>query len=225
MEAEKVAQSIEHTQLKPYATAADIEKLCQEALRWNFYGICCYNQWLKLARSILGGSAIRLVTVAGFPTGTHSTRIKCQELEEALQNGADEVDFVLNIGWLKERRLRALEEEFKQLVSLASPHLLKVILETCFLSEEEKALACSLAVATGIDFLKTSTGFGSGGATIADVQLMRQFSPFIKASGGIKDASMALSLLQAGASRLGTSSSVSIMEELKSAHFNNSLSH
>lgn len=214
MKPDQVAQAIEYTQLKPYATTKDIETLCWEALRWKFYGICVYSIWLPLAQSLLAPSNVKLITVAGFPTGAASTQLKCLEVAEAIERGAQEIDFVLNIGWLKDKRLKAIEDEFKYLAELASPLPLKVILETCYLTQEEKELACQIAIESGISFLKTSTGFGSAGATISDVQLMKKFSPHIKASAGIKDASFALQLLDAGASRLGTSSGPAIMESL-----------
>ncbi|CUI16365.1 Deoxyribose-phosphate aldolase [Candidatus Protochlamydia naegleriophila] len=214
MTPESVAQTIEYTQLKPFATEADIEKLCWGAMHWKFYGVCLYSIWLPLARSIVSSSSLKLITVAGFPTGASSTQLKCLEVAEAIEKGADEIDFVINIGWLKDRRLKPIEDEFKYLVELASPCPLKVIIETCYLSEEEKKLACQLAAATGISFVKTSTGFGPAGATVSDVELMKQIVPQVKASGGIKDASTAISLIKAGATRLGTSAGPSIMENL-----------
>lgn len=213
----QLAAAIEQTCLKPFATSADIHRICQEALDWNFYGICIAPIWLKEARASLGSASTRLITVAGFPTGAVSTSIKCHEIEEALQAGAHEIDFVINIGWLKEHRFQAVEDEFKQLVSLAYPTPLKVILETCYLTTFEKEWACQAAVSAGIAFVKTSTGFGTGGATIEDVRLLRRLAPQIKASGGIKNTQMALDLLEAGASRLGTSSGVAIMEGLSIA--------
>lgn len=213
---DQMASSIEQTCLKPFATASDIHKLCQEALEFNFYGVCIAPIWLKEARAYLGSASTRLITVAGFPTGALSTSIKCREVEEALEAGTHEIDFVLNIGWLKEHRFQAIEEEFKQLVSLSYPVPLKVILETCYLTPFEKEWVCRTAVSTGVAFVKTSTGFGPGGATIEDVHLMRQWAPQVKASGGIKDTQMAYRLLEAGACRLGTSSGVAIMQGLDS---------
>lgn len=212
IEREQIAATIEQTCLKSFAIASDIHKACQDALDWNFYGICIPPVWLGEARTYLGSSHVRLITVAGFPTGAVPTSVKCFEIEEALKSGAHEIDFVINIGWLKEHRFRAIEEEFEQLTAIASPTPLKVILETCYLSEFEKQCACQAAVSAGIDFVKTSTGFGSGGATIEDVRFLRQWAPQIKAAGGIKDASMAKELLAAGACRLGTSSGVAIMQ-------------
>jgi deoxyribose-phosphate aldolase len=208
----QLASFIEQTCLKPAATEQDILKICQEALAWHFYGVCVAPIWLRAARNYLGAAPIRLITTAGFPTGAITTSMKCFEIEEALKLGADEIDFVLNIGWVKEHNFIAIEEEFKQLVSLAHPAPLKVILETCYLTNFEKEQACQAAMSAGVTFVKTSTGFGTGGATLEDVQLMRRFTPNVKASGGIKDTSTALALLAAGASRLGTSSGVAIME-------------
>lgn len=212
---EQIAAAIEQTCLKSCAIASDIHKLCQDALDWNFHGICIAPVWLNEARTYLGSSNVRLVTVAGFPTGAVPTSIKCYEIEEALKLGAHEIDFVLNIGWLKEHRFRAIEEEFEKLIAIASPTPLKVILETCYLTEFEKQCACQAAVSAGVAFVKTSTGFGAAGATVEDVRLLRQWAPQVKASGGIKDARTAIELLAAGACRLGTSSGVAIMQGLQ----------
>lgn len=214
---EQIASAIEQTCLKSFAIASDIHKVCQDALDWNFHGICIAPVWLSEARTYLGTSTIRLISVAGFPTGAVPTSVKCFEIEEALKSGADEIDFVLNIGWLKEHRFRAIEEEFEQLTALASSTPLKVILETCYLTEFEKQCACQAAVSAGVAFVKTSTGFGAGGATIEDVRFLRQWAPQVKASGGIKDSRMAIELIEAGASRIGTSSGVAIMQGLISA--------
>jgi deoxyribose-phosphate aldolase len=211
---ELIASTIEQTCLKPFATSSDIHKICQEALEWNFFGVCFAPIWLKEARAYIGSASTRLITVAGFPTGAISTSCKCNEIEEALHEGAHEIDFVLNIGWLKERCFQAIEEEFKQLVALSYPTPLKVIIETCYLTDFEKEWASQAAVSSGVTFVKTSTGFGTAGATIEDVRLLRQWAPLVKASGGIKDAKTALALLEAGACRLGTSSGVVIMKEL-----------
>lgn len=210
----QLTHAIEQTCLKPFATLKDIHKICQEALDWNFYGVCLAPIWLREAQAYLKSSSVHLITVAGFPTGAIPTRIKCQEVEEALKWGAHEIDFVLNIGWLKEQRLQLLEEEFKQLVLASQGAPLKVILETCYLTDIEKEQACQAALAAGITYIKTSTGFGTNGATIEDILLIRRWTSKIKASGGIKDIYMAQALLNAGACRLGTSSGVAIMESL-----------
>jgi deoxyribose-phosphate aldolase len=213
---ETFAKMIEHTQLKPYTTSKEIEKLCLEALQWNFYGVCLYPTWIPLAQSLLTSSPIKIITVAGFPTGAESTQIKCLEVAESIEKGANEIDFVINIGWLKEKRLKMIEAEFKYLVELSFPIPLKAILETCYLNDEEKKIACELALETGISFIKTSTGFGSSGATVEDIKLIKKFFPHIKASGGIQDIRLALDLIQAGASRIGTSAGVKLIEALES---------
>jgi deoxyribose-phosphate aldolase len=210
----QLAGAIEQTCLKPFATLKDIHKICQEAIDYHFYGVCLAPIWLKEAQAHLKSSPVRLVTVAGFPTGAVGTSTKCQEIEEALKWGAHEIDFVLNIGWLKEQRFQLLEEEFKQLVLVAQGTPLKIILETCYLTDAEKEQACQAALAAGVTYIKTSTGFGTNGATLEDIQLIRRWTSHIKASGGIKDTRMALALLEAGACRLGTSSGVAIMEGL-----------
>ena len=211
---EKVASAIEHTCLKPFAVVSDIHQICQEALEWGLYGVCIAPIWLQEAKTFLGSAKTRLITVAAFPTGAVSTATKCYELEEALKLGAHEVDIVLNIGWIKEHRFRDIEQEFRQLTAIASDIPVKAILETCYLTDEEKKQACKAVVAAGASFVKTSTGFGSGGATIADVILLSRLAPQVKASGGIKETRAALDLLEAGASRLGSSSSVAIMKSL-----------
>lgn len=209
-----LAAAIEHTNLKPTATEQAMIQLMEEALQWNFYAVCLPSCWLPLARSRLHPSSVKVVTVAGFPLGSSSTAAKCCEVEKALEQGADEVDFVLNIGWMKSGYHKLVEKEFRALVQVAADRPLKVILETCYLSNEEKKLACHLAVETGIAFVKTSTGFGTEGATLADVRLMRSITPRVKASGGIKDTKSALALMEAGACRLGTSSGVDLIAGL-----------
>lgn len=210
-----LASTIEHTNLKPIATSQQIAEVCNEALTWQFYGVCIYSGWIPLAYSLLKNSGVKIITVAGFPHGAVSTSIKCKEIEAAVHAGANEIDFVLNIGWIKEQAYQKVEEEFKELKQVSSSTPLKVILETCYLNDQDKELVCRLAADTGIHFVKTSTGYGTAGATLADVQLMKRFHPHVKASGGIKDLTSAVAFIEAGASRLGTSSGPSLMEELQ----------
>lgn len=212
-----IAGQIEHTLLSPDAVPKQIENLCKEAMEWKFYGVCVNSVWVELAADILMDTPVKIISTAGFPLGACATPIKCQEVEYALSRGVHEVDFVLNIGWLKSGDLHSLASEFRDLVDTASGKPLKVILETCLLNEQEKKIACQLAVGAGISFVKTSTGFSKAGATVQDVRLMRNTvgeKIGVKASGGIRDAKTALEMLSAGANRLGTSSGVAIVKTL-----------
>ena len=216
MEKSQLKAAIEHTLLKPTATGHEIEKLCREAIEHQFYGVCVSSYWLPLVGQLLRGSSVKIVSVAGFPLGTSATEVKCCEVEYAFSNGADEVDFVLNIGKLKSGDYSAIKKEFDALVTTAPQRSLKVILETCLLTQQEKQRACEIARDSGIAFVKTSTGFSTGGATLEDVQLMRKIvngHSGVKASGGIRDRDTALAFLNAGADRLGTSSGVAIISE------------
>lgn len=210
----QLAKAIDHTLLKPDATAYEIAQLCGEARDWSFYAVCIHTSWVPLAKEFVRGSAVKVVSVAGFPLGACSSSIKRYEIEQAIGMGADEVDFVQNIGLLKERSLSELKKEFDVLVKASGGIPLKVIIETALLDEEEKVLACQLACDAGIAFVKTSSGFLGGGATVRDVALMRQVvgqRAGVKASAGIRDEKTAWAMLQAGANRLGTSAGVSIM--------------
>ncbi len=210
-----LASLIEHTLLRPDATARDFEQLCREALDFRFYGVCVPPDRVRLARSLLAGSGVKVVTVAGFPLGFQTAAVKAFEIENALAAGAEEIDAVLNIGALKEARFSFVEEEVRSLVeavraagrSGARP-LLKIIVETCCLTAAEKIQAARLILEAGADFVKTSTGFAPGGATVEDVALLREATGGrlkIKAAGGIRTRAQALALVAAGADRLGTS--------------------
>lgn len=221
MEASNIVQtlphSIEHTLLSPAATHSDIIRLCKEALENKFYAVCVNSCWVGLAAEILDSSPVKIVSTAAFPLGASGTLVKCREIEYVISLGADEVDFVLNIGWLKSGDLHRVAKEFHDVVEAASGSPLKVILETSLLSDQEKIDACKLAVGSGIAFVKTSTGFGPGGATAEDVILMRQAvgkHAGIKASGGIRTLEMAINMIEAGADRIGTSSGVHIIQSL-----------
>lgn len=223
MEKNEIAKTIEHTALKPAVSLLDIEILCREARQWNFFGVCVNSVWIEKAAQLLKGSAVKVVSVAGFPLGANATEVKRQEIEFALSHGAHEVDFVMNIGWMKGKDYEAIKREFTELVKAASSSPLKVILETCLLSDEEKNLACQMALDCGVAFVKTSTGFSHGGATIEDVKLMKAVvdgKAGIKAAGGIRDIQTALSMLAAGADRLGTSSGVTIMQGVGDEYIN-----
>jgi deoxyribose-phosphate aldolase len=210
-----LSSCIDHTLLKPDVVERDIKKLCEEACRHQFYGVCVNGCWIAAAHEILKGSQVKVVSVAGFPLGAMSQESKVAETGIAIRDGADEIDFVANIGRLKQGDREYLLREFKNEVRAAQGRPVKVIIETCLLSMEEKVLACRLAVDAGVHFVKTSTGFSGAGATVADVRLMREIvGPDIgvKASGGIRDLETAVAMMEAGASRLGTSASVAIIQ-------------
>lgn len=211
----QIRHAIEHTCLKPGATPSDIVQLCQEAIQHQFYAVCINGAWIDLANEVLNSSPVKIVSTAAFPLGACATVVKCREVEHAISLGAHEVDFVLNIGWLKCGDLHHVAKEFQSIVEAAAGTPLKVILETGLLTDQEKKIACQLAVGAGIAFVKTSTGFNTGGATIEDIILMRQAvgnKAGIKASGGIRDRQIAMDMLKAGADRLGTSSGVAISQ-------------
>jgi len=212
--ARDLARHIDHTLLKSEARAADVAKLCAEALEHEFWSVCVHGSRVAQAAALLEGSEVKVAAVIGFPLGAMDGDAKRYETEVAIDLGAQEIDLVLNIGRLKDGDDRAVFREIRDVVEAAQGVWVKVILETCLLSEEEKIRACSLSVEAGARFVKTSTGFGSGGATVEDVRLMRQAvgSAFgVKASGGIRDTATALAMLEAGANRLGTSSGVAIV--------------
>ncbi|MFW0967396.1 MAG: deoxyribose-phosphate aldolase [Thermacetogeniaceae bacterium] len=206
---DELAKCIEHTLLRPDAVEADYVRLCQEAVEYGFYGVCVPPSRIGLAREHLADSDVRVVTVAGFPLGYQSSAAKVFEVEKALTEGAHEIDMVINIGLLKEGKWKAVEQEIRGVVGVCAGSLVvKVIIETCYLNDQEKIRAAQLVQAAGADFIKTSTGFGPQGATVHDVELIRRTvgdKLLIKAAGGIKTRESALSLLRAGAARLGTS--------------------
>lgn len=206
---------IDHTLLKAEATGAQVETLCAEALRHGFASVCVNPLWVPLAASLLKGSPVRTCTVVGFPLGASAFLAKAFEAETALKEGAQEVDMVLAIGAAKSGDWKAVSRDFVSLRAAApAPAVLKVILETCLLSDAEKVQACELAREAGLDFVKTSTGFSTGGATQADVALMRRtVGPAlgVKASGGIRTYDVALEMVRAGATRLGLSASVAVV--------------
>jgi len=210
----QIASYIEHTLLKPDATAADIERLCAEARQYHFLGVCVNGTWIRHASLFLQGTNIKVVSVAGFPLGAASTAAKRFETEIAIAYGAQEVDVVLNIGRLKQGDDAYVSAELREIVQAAAGRPVKVIFEICLLNEEEKIRACKLTVEGGAHFVKTSTGFSTGGATVEDVALMRSIvgpNFGVKASGGIRDAKTALAMINAGATRIGTSAGITIV--------------
>jgi len=214
----KLNALIDHTLLKPEATPADIERVCGEARRYDFYSVCVNTHYVPLAASGVEGTAIKVCSIAGFPLGAVDTRVKAFEAERAVAAGADEIDMVMNVGALKAGDDRLVRDDIAGVVKAAAPALVKVIIEAALLDDDEKVRACGLAVDAGARFVKTSTGFGPPGANARDVEIMRRaVGPDIgvKASAGIRTAAFALELVEAGANRIGTSSGVSIMEEWK----------
>jgi deoxyribose-phosphate aldolase len=210
-----LAGYIDHTLLKADATAKDIEKLCREAKEHKFYAVCVNGSWVEAARHWLEDTDVKVATVAGFPLGAMEPDVKRFETEAAIDAGAHEIDVVINIGRLKDGDNKYVLRELRDVVEAADERPVKVILETCLLSNEEKIRACKLVVEAGAQFVKTSTGFSKSGATLEDVKLLRQEvgeSFGVKASGGIRDSVTALAMIEAGATRLGTSSSVAIVQ-------------
>lgn len=215
--AQTLARYIDHTLLKPDATAQDIEKLCREAIEYHFWCVCVNGSRVAQAYSIVEDSGVKVACTVGFPLGAMTADAKRLEVEAAVDDGAQEIDVVLNIGRLKDGDDAYVLRELRDMVEAAEERTVKVILETCLLSREEKILACKLVVESGAHFVKTSTGFSTSGATTHDVQLMREcVGPEfgVKASGGIRDTKVALGMIESGATRLGTSSGVAIVKGL-----------
>lgn len=205
---------IDHTLLKATATKNDIIQLCKEAKKYQFHSVCIHSCYTALAKEQLKNSHVNVCCVVGFPLGAMSTEAKVAETKQALFDGADEIDMVLNIGLFKSHDFDAVSHEIKAIKNCMPTKILKVILETCYLDELEIIKASELAIQSGADFIKTSTGFGTGGATIHDVKLMLQVANGkvkAKASGGIKDYKTALEYINLGVERLGTSSGISIV--------------
>ncbi len=212
---------IDHTALKADTTYAQIEKLCAEAREYDFFSVCVNSYFVKKAVSLLNGSSVKVCTVVGFPLGASTMETKRFEAMRAVTEGAKEIDMVINVSAVKSQDWQYVLDDMSSLAQVTHQQgaLLKVILETCLLNEDEKRKACELAVKAGVDFVKTSTGFSTGGATIEDVKLMRSIvgNLGVKASGGIRDAETARKMIEAGATRLGTSASVEIVKGLKSS--------
>jgi len=210
-----LASLIDHTLLKPDATREEVEQLCREAAQFCFASVCVNPNWVSLCRELLRGSGVKVCTVIGFPLGAHLPDIKAYETRRAIEQGAEEVDMVINIGALKSRDYALVEQDILGVVSAAAGRaLVKVILETSLLTRDEKVMGCTLAKAAGADFVKTSTGFAGGGATVEDVQLMRETvgpEMGVKASGGVRTKEDAEKMVAAGATRLGASAGVKIV--------------
>jgi deoxyribose-phosphate aldolase len=215
-----MASMIDHTILKPTATKAQIIQLCKEAKEYQFASVCINPCFVKLAANKLKDSGVKICTVIGFPLGANTSELKAIEAKIAITEGAQEIDMVINVGALKEGDLEYVENDITRVVEASKGALVKVIIETCFLTDEEKVSVCNLAKKSGADFVKTSTGFGSGGATPADVSLMRKTvgeTMGVKASGGVRNLIDALAVIEAGANRIGTSAGLAIINELLNA--------
>ncbi len=214
-----IARVIDHTLLRPEATRSQVVRLCQEALHFHFASACLHPCWVALAESLLRGSGVKVSTAIGFPHGASLSSAKHFEAVAALRRGANELDMVINIGALKSGEYSLVENEIRRIAKAAHKRgaIVKAILEVFLLSREEKITACELAVNAEADFVKTSTGFAAGGATVEDVRLLRSLvgrRVGVKASGGIRTASQVAAMLDAGANRIGTNSAVNIMREL-----------
>lgn len=212
-----LAQAIDHTLLKPEATEEDIARLCAEAREYGFFSVCVNTSRVACAAAELQGSDVRVAAVTGFPLGAMETAAKAFETARAIELGAREIDTVLAIGMLREGRTESVLRDLVEVVRAAGGTPVKVIFETCLLTDAQKLTACAIAIDAGAAFVKTSTGFSSGGATLADVRLLAGAvagSCQVKASGGIRDTGTALAMIEAGASRLGTSNGIAIVKGL-----------
>jgi deoxyribose-phosphate aldolase len=209
---------IDHTLLKADATKEMIEKLCREAMEYQFKAVCINPTYVEYCTHLLKDSDVKVATVIGFPLGASTKEAKAFETSDAINKGAEEIDMVINIGALKDRDYKKVKDEIEAVVDAAkSKAIVKVIIETCLLTEEEKIKACELSMEAGANFVKTSTGFSTGGATIEDVKLMKSVvgdSLEVKASGGIRDLQTAKNMIDAGATRLGTSSGINIVKSI-----------
>ena len=214
-----IASLIDHTLLKPEATEQDIRKVCAEAIEYKFKSVCINTHYVTLVSRLLAGSGVLTCCVVGFPLGASSTRAKIDETYDALKNGAHEIDMVINIGALKSGDWNTVKKDIEGVTSACRGRaIVKVILETSLLNDEEKIKACTIAKMARADFVKTSTGFNTGGATVADIKLMREVvgpKLGVKASGGIRDTETARAMIAAGANRIGTSSGINIVKGTK----------
>lgn len=210
----KLNKYIDHTILKPETTQEQVEKILSEAKEYDFASVCVNPTWVSLAAESLKDSDVKVCTVIGFPLGANTSAVKAFETKDAIANGADEIDMVINVGALKAGNDALVLDDIKAVVDASGDKLVKVIIEACLLTDDEKVRACQLSKEAGADYVKTSTGFSSGGATVADVALMRKTvgpDMGVKASGGARSYEDAIAFIEAGASRIGASSGVAIM--------------
>ncbi|NQP32849.1 deoxyribose-phosphate aldolase [Streptococcus suis] len=210
----KLNKYIDHTILKPETTQEQVEKILSEAKEYDFASVCVNPTWVSLAAESLKDSDVKVCTVIGFPLGANTSAVKAFETKDAIANGADEIDMVINVGALKAGNDALVLDDIKAVVDASGDKLVKVIIETCLLTDDEKVRACQLSKEAGADYVKTSTGFSTGGATVADVALMRKTvgpDMGVKASGGARSYEDAIAFINAGATRIGASSGVAIM--------------
>ena len=213
-----ISKLIDHSLLSPDATAADILRLCDEAGRYGFFAVCVHPYYTALAKEALGASRVKIAAVIGFPHGMSFTAVKIYEAMQAVLNGADELDIVINTGLAKSGDWEAVKKEISDIVTATPGALHKIIIETCYLTDDEKKMACDAAIEAGAEYIKTSTGFGPSGAVIRDIELIKAFTKGNagrKAAGGIKTLAQVKACIEAGATRIGTSSGVAIMKEAK----------
>lgn len=212
------ANYIDHTLLRPDASASDIKNLCKEALKYEFFSVCVNPCYIKLCQKYLKHTPVKVCSVIGFPLGANDTKVKIYEAKQAIKDGANEIDVVINVGKLKDKKYAYIEKELSSIAKISKGKaLVKVIIETCLLTRDEIIKACELVYASDVDYVKTSTGFSTGGAKVEDVELMKELCKdkiLIKASGGIYSFSQMKSLIAAGATRIGTSRGVQIMREI-----------
>jgi hypothetical protein len=213
-----IAKYIDHTVLKATTTSKEVEKLCLEAKEYGFYSVCVNGCFVKECKELLKDSDVKIAAVVGFPLGAMTKTAKVFEAREAIANGANEIDMVINVGKLLEGNSKYVEDEIREIKEAIGENVLKVIIETCYLNEEQKMLACELSLNANADFVKTSTGFGTAGATFEDVILMKKMvgdNAGVKASGGVKSYETAEKYIELGATRLGTSSGIDIIKGAK----------
>ena len=206
---------IDHTILKATASSSDVQKLCEEAIEHEFYSVCVNGCYVADAKQLLQGTDVKVAAVVGFPLGAMTTAAKVFEAKEAVENGASEIDMVINVAKLKDGEFDYVENEIRLIKEAIGDNVLKVIIETCYLTDEEKVKVCELSLVAKADFVKTSTGFGTGGATYEDVKLMKSVvgdNAKVKASGGVRDKETAQKYVDLGAERLGTSSGIEIVK-------------
>lgn len=210
----EINKYIDHTLLKPTATRDDILKLCEEAIQYNFYSVCVNSCWVTCATNALKDSDIKVCATVGFPLGAASTRAKVEEAKKAIEDGADEIDMVMNIGLFKSELTKEVRRDISAVKHAIGNHILKVIIETCYLNKYDIRIACDICKMAEADYIKTSTGFGSDGAQLKDIQMIKSAikdNTKIKASGGISNKEQAVSFIHAGADRIGTSKGVAIV--------------
>ena len=217
MQVKEIAQFIDHTALSAEKTEQDILRLCDEAVENGFFSVCINSCHIPLAKQKLQGSNVKICTVVGFPLGANLSSVKAFETTEAIKAGAQEIDMVINVGWIKSGKWDDVRSDIQAVLTACNGVPLKVILETCLLSKDEIVKACEICKALNVAFVKTSTGFNKGGATVEDVALMRQTvgTLGVKASGGIRDTQTALAMIEAGATRIGASAGIAIVRGLQ----------